>query len=99
MSVDGIGRSATNPMSVCHGGLILGNSLIRANLRGDVDGLSVTVVSLVNQAGPGSNGAAASTLTALTSVAAASLTAQFGYDGALAYLDESDGRALNSMPS
>ncbi len=72
---------------------MLGNSLIRAVLRGDTHGVAVTVVSLVNQTGHDNTAAAASTITALTTTAADSLVARLGKDGALAYLAESDSAA------
>jgi hypothetical protein len=82
--------SARYRVPVSQGGIVLGNSLTRASLRGDANGLAVTVRSLTDQSGPGNRHAAASTLTALASTNAASLEARFGLSGALAYLDDSD---------
>jgi len=88
--MSGIGRTPDNPIPAGQGGVMLGNSLIRAQLRGDSHGVAVTVLSLLNQNGPGNNAAAASTLSALAVTAAASLADRFGIDGALHYLDGLD---------
>ena len=85
-----IGRTAANPLPASQGGLILGNSLIRAQIRGDREGLAVTVLSLVDRSGPGNTAALASTITGLAVTAAASLVARFGRDDALVYLDGLD---------
>ena len=88
-----IGRTADNPIPAGQGGLILGNSLIRAHIRGDRDAMAVTVMSLVERTGPGNTAAAASTITGLTVTAATSLVARFGRDDALIYLDGLDASA------
>jgi hypothetical protein len=85
-----IGTTADNPLPVSQGGIVLANSLTRACLLGNSHGVAVTVVSLVDQTGPGNTGAAKSTLTAFVTANAAHLKARFGLSGALAYLDGLD---------
>ena len=91
-----IGRTAANPIPASQGGLILANSLIRAQIRGDRKGLAITVLSLVEQTKAGNTAAIdaiASTLTSLTVTAATSLVARFGHEDALVYLEGLDGSA------
>jgi hypothetical protein len=85
-----IGRTHTNPIPAGRGGQVLGNSLIRAHIRGDRTALAITVLSLVDQTGPDNTAAVASTLTSLTVTAANALVTAFGRDDALIYLESLD---------